>query len=62
MSALPPDLRRMLETMRAIEREAVMESFRLDSAVVQEGRAIERERRGAFSGYEHYEGGRDGNE
>jgi hypothetical protein len=52
----------MVETMRAIEREAVMESFRLDSMVIREGRAIERERRGAFGDHEYYEGGCDGGE
>jgi hypothetical protein len=58
---LPADLMRFMETCFAIKREKQLEIYRRDSLLMQEGRAVERERLAAITGYHHYEGGRDGN-
>jgi hypothetical protein len=53
----------MLHTIRIIRSEQRYAAHQLDSLVVREGRAIERERLAAMSGYHRYEeGGCDGDE
>jgi hypothetical protein len=61
-TSLPADLTRLMETCFAIKREKQLEIYRRDSLLMQEGRAVERERMAAVAGHEHYEGGCDGDE
>jgi hypothetical protein len=59
-SPLPADLERFVHKIQEIRRERRLSDYQRDTVVLQEGRAIERERLAAISGYHCYEGGCDG--
>jgi hypothetical protein len=60
---LPADLERFVHKIAEIRRERRLSDYQRDTVVLQEGRAIERERLAAMSGYHRYEeGGCDGDE
>jgi hypothetical protein len=59
MNETPNWVERFLSTIQAIRRERRMLDYQRDSALLPEGRAVERERLAAISGYHYWEGDRD---
>jgi hypothetical protein len=59
---IAPWIENFLSVCWTLKREKQLEIYRRDSLLMQEGRAVERERMAAVAGHEHYEGGCDGDE